>query len=164
MRVFLDTEFTDFTDPRLISAGLVAEDGQEFYCELAEGWGIADCSHFVYHFVLPLLENTHRLTRTEAGKALVAWLVTLGDSLTVVFDVREDWRLFIDLIAPYRAANLKLAAHWLNDWTTPVGTRRHAILESILSDEDRRHHALVDARALREAVLRTESEFKKRSF
>ena len=34
MLVFLDTEFTDFTSPDLISIALVAEDGREFYAEL----------------------------------------------------------------------------------------------------------------------------------
>lgn len=32
--VFIDTEFTDFLDPQLISIGLVAESGEEFYAEL----------------------------------------------------------------------------------------------------------------------------------
>lgn len=30
MRVFVDTEFTDFIDCDLISMGLVADDGREF--------------------------------------------------------------------------------------------------------------------------------------
>jgi len=38
MRIFLDTEFTDFQNAHLISIGLVAEDGREFYAELFDGW------------------------------------------------------------------------------------------------------------------------------
>lgn len=30
MLVFLDTEFTDFLDPRLISIGMIAYTGEEF--------------------------------------------------------------------------------------------------------------------------------------
>jgi hypothetical protein len=33
-KVFIDTEFTDFNDPHLISIGLVAESGEEFYAEV----------------------------------------------------------------------------------------------------------------------------------
>ena len=33
MLVFLDTEFTDFVRPDLISIALVSEDGREFYTE-----------------------------------------------------------------------------------------------------------------------------------
>ena len=33
MIIFLDTEFTDFVRPDLISIGLVIEDGREFYAE-----------------------------------------------------------------------------------------------------------------------------------
>ena len=33
MLVFLDTEFTKFNSPDLISLALVAEDGREFYAE-----------------------------------------------------------------------------------------------------------------------------------
>ncbi|SFJ84850.1 protein of unknown function [Paraburkholderia megapolitana] len=33
MRIFVDTEFTDFIDCDLISIALVADDGREFYAE-----------------------------------------------------------------------------------------------------------------------------------
>ena len=37
MKIFFDTEFTDLSmDPRLISIGLISEDGREFYAELSE--------------------------------------------------------------------------------------------------------------------------------
>ena len=36
MLVFLDTEFTDFAKPDLISLALVAEDGREFYAECTD--------------------------------------------------------------------------------------------------------------------------------
>jgi len=34
LKVFIDTEFTDFLDPQLISIGLVAQSGEKFYAEL----------------------------------------------------------------------------------------------------------------------------------
>lgn len=34
LKVFIDTEFTDFLDPRLISLGLAAESGEGSYGEV----------------------------------------------------------------------------------------------------------------------------------
>ncbi|CAB3809093.1 hypothetical protein LMG28614_06950 [Paraburkholderia ultramafica] len=36
MRVFVDTEFTDFIDCELVSIALVADDGREFYGERSD--------------------------------------------------------------------------------------------------------------------------------
>lgn len=35
LNVFIDTDFTDFLDPQLISIGLGAHSGDEFYAELS---------------------------------------------------------------------------------------------------------------------------------
>ena len=45
MLVFLDTEFTDFIRPDLISIALLSEDGQEFYAERTN-YCHADCSDY----------------------------------------------------------------------------------------------------------------------
>ena len=50
-RVYLDTEFTKFARPQLISVALVAESGQEFYGESTD---LRNCSEFVVENVLPL--------------------------------------------------------------------------------------------------------------
>ena len=43
MNIFFDTEFTGLTsDPRLLSIGMVAEDGQELYLELTDTRLITD--------------------------------------------------------------------------------------------------------------------------
>ena len=55
MKIFLDTEFTSFEDPKLISVGMVSEDGEEFYRELADGCELTECSMFVVAWVLPWL-------------------------------------------------------------------------------------------------------------
>lgn len=44
LNVFIDTEFTDLLDPQLISIGLVAESGEEFYAELP--YEVRACSVF----------------------------------------------------------------------------------------------------------------------
>ena len=67
MLIFFDTEFTELgVDPRLISIGMIAEDGQTFYAELADTYTQADCSHFAVEAVLPHLEGGKaRMTMSE---------------------------------------------------------------------------------------------------
>ncbi len=56
MNIFFDTEFTSLgSDPRLLSIGLVADDGQERYLELSDGWTEAICSPWTRQHVLPRL-------------------------------------------------------------------------------------------------------------
>jgi len=78
MNIFLDTEFTDLSKPRLISLGLVSEDRQEFYRELTDTWTLDQCSLFVIAWVLPLLDdgNTERRLkeRLEMHLELVRYL------------------------------------------------------------------------------------------
>ncbi|WP_426356268.1 hypothetical protein ACP26O_00100 [Burkholderia sp. R-40] len=52
MRIFVDTEFTDFIDCDLISIALVAEDGHEFYAERTD-FDHHACSAFVREAILP---------------------------------------------------------------------------------------------------------------
>jgi hypothetical protein len=55
-RVYLDTEFTKFVRPQLISLPLVAEYGQEIYCESMDFVKV-QCSDFVSENELPLLQG-----------------------------------------------------------------------------------------------------------
>lgn len=58
MLIYLDTEFTELArDAKLLSIGLVSENGTSFYAELADGWCLDDCSDFVVQVVLPLMEG-----------------------------------------------------------------------------------------------------------
>lgn len=52
-KIFLDTEFTDFIRPHLISIGMVADSGEEFYAEIP--YPDSECSDFVRETVIPLL-------------------------------------------------------------------------------------------------------------
>ena len=51
MLVFLDTEFTKFNRPDLISIALVSEDGREFYAERTD-YRRDECTAFVCETVL----------------------------------------------------------------------------------------------------------------
>ena len=57
MKIYLDTEFTSLENPKLISIGMVAADGQEFYRELTDGWALFECTMFVVGWVLPWLSQ-----------------------------------------------------------------------------------------------------------
>jgi len=64
MLIFLDTEFTQFDRPDLISIALVGEDGREFYAERTDYHRDA-CSEFVRKEVLPAYSTPWR-TRFHA--------------------------------------------------------------------------------------------------
>lgn len=154
MLVFFDTEFTGLhQDARLISIGLVAEDGERtFYAELSDTYQIKDCSDFTRSGVLPLLEGgAVRLTMRELGERLLSWLEALGEPVTLACDsLAWDWpwiqKIFGDLNAwPARLARkpLPLTINYLNDYDKFV----EAIEETF--KDLRRHHALDDAKANR---------------
>jgi hypothetical protein len=154
MRVFADTEFTSsFGDGVLISAGLVTEDGRECYVELADGWTLDECTSFVHEVVLPLLDHDPSTTfGTEAAAdALAAWLRKLGD-VEIVVDARDDEYLLKRLLGQ-RVEDLSIAWRYLS-WSS--GTEALAFdhhIETLFDCVTRRHHALVDARVLRDAIV-----------
>lgn len=51
--VFMDTEFTSFASPELVSIGLAASTSEEFYAEVP--FPAAAASPFVHEVVMPLL-------------------------------------------------------------------------------------------------------------
>jgi hypothetical protein len=162
MRVFLDTEFTDFSNPRLLSVGLVAEDGREYYCEISDGWQMEHCNPFVVEVVLPLLDRNPAtiFVRDEAGAGIIAWLRTIAPSVTVIYDTDTDWRLLSVLLWPHPNDGVNILEERLSWPGFAMAQRSEDLLEEILDKDPRRHHALVDARALCKSVLQTEVEFR----
>jgi hypothetical protein len=103
MKIFLDTEFTDFPESEcdLISIGLVADDGREFYAELTD-YRQEACSGFVREIVLPLL-NQHKDTvvgnRWQVARELAEWLEPYrNDECVICFDYNTDWYLMRDML------------------------------------------------------------------
>jgi len=161
MRVFLDTEFTSFTDPQLISCGLVAENGAEFYAEITDCWQIEQCSDFVLDVVLPRLGHSpdSTMNRYEAGMKLYSWLSTLDNNITLISDAKVDIQLVVKLMRSVPNCGLTLDPQLLI-WPGAAMARHCAILLAKAHSDDTRHHALVDARVLRETVLQTEVDFR----
>jgi hypothetical protein len=103
MKIFLDTEFTDFPESEcdLISIGLVAEDGREFYAELTD-YRQEACNDFVRGVVLPLLgqhKNTVVGTRLHVANELAEWLEPYrNDECVICFDYNTDWYLMAHML------------------------------------------------------------------
>jgi hypothetical protein len=165
MQIFIDTEFTTLArEASLISFGAVSEDGREFYCELTPVLQ-EECSAFVRAIVLPLLEGgVAACPRARFAERLAAWLgqfddpMLLSDSDWDIYVVRhalsgERNRLPALLTLPGPAGPLDVMLLTL----APLSAEAMAIFEREVTNhfarDNRQHHALVDARAMREGLL-----------
>lgn len=146
MRLFLDTEFTDFIDSEMISIGIVDENGREFYAESTQFRREA-CSLFVNEIVIPLLGQWPDAvvgTQEHIAHRLAEWLEPYRDGGAIIsVDYATDWHLFIDLMAGTGVMEFingqliwtDLDKQRISDWWTETGLPQH--------------HALYDARANR---------------
>ena len=151
MLVFLDTEFTDFAKPDLISLALVAEDGREFYAERTD-YRKNECSAFVHETVLPLLGRVPGAACDSAELALRlrAWFHALPEPSIIIFDFETDWHLLAVAMLgrPGKSPPASFA--------TPLFLDSYAITHPLFEQAQNRsytpdwppHHALADARAL----------------
>lgn len=142
MRVFLDTEFTDWDHPMpdLISIGMATHDGREFYAERTD-FDIRNCTRFVRLKVLPLLgaPRTLRLDESALKRAVLDWLATIPEP-EIAVDYDGDWNLLVRLLGEDMPPFIVVTNIWnsldkqkLNDYYS-------------LRDAPR-HHALHDAKA-----------------
>ena len=137
--VYIDTEFTQLSaERRLISLGLVAAGGAEFYVELSDTWEEADCSDFVREIVLPQLQpQRHGLPAAEAARAAHAFLTGLGEIEIVGDALAWDWPLLLELLAP-------------SALPSGIVSREIRGLLAGLEESQIPHHALLDARLMAE--------------
>jgi hypothetical protein len=146
MLIFVDTEFTDFTNPELISIALVTDDGQhEFYAELPVDQ--QRCNTFVIETVLPQLGNIDgaQCDVNELAKRLGHWLGQFAARSPVIcFDFDGDWHLFC------RALHCELP-DWLQGKNVFTNLDPVAVQMYFIENGLRDHHALNDARANRHA-------------
>lgn len=94
LKVFIDTEFTDFANLKLISIGFAAESGDEFYAELS--FSVSDCSEFVREIVVPMLEKTpHAACSVEELYCKIVDRLKLvryrDEDMDICFDYQTDW-------------------------------------------------------------------------
>jgi len=154
MLLFFDTEFTDLhLEAKLISIGIVSEDGRTFYAELCDTWHQDGLGEFACKTVLPLLERGDFLMPMhELSLRLGNWIedfeqpvMLATDSLAWdwpwiqrIFDIPETWP------ANLASAPLLLSMNYLPDYDTFYETVENGFASGL-----RRHHALDDAKANR---------------
>lgn len=144
--IFLDTEFTSFDNPELISIGLASSDGDEFYAEVP--YWHPSCSGFVHDVVVPLLSKTCQISFEDLRRDLSDWLnfIRLRDERVIVcFDSDYDKILFLrifDNSPPNFVVFRGIGYRHLNGRMRAEYYRKNGVNE---------HHALNDAMALRHA-------------
>jgi len=167
MLVFLDTEFTDFQQPELLSIGIVTESGEELYIELDLQSELgkrrsASSNEFVSARVL---NQWHRFSGAtcksdeEMGGRAADWLLELarriGGGIDVIYYDKTDADL---LELALKAAGVWPASHPLLHFAIVSYLRGNQVVEAAMAaswansgtlDGLKRHHALADARALR---------------
>lgn len=141
--IFLDTEFTNFEQPELISIGLVTLSREEFYAEVE--FNLEACSGFVRATVIPLLSSAEKYSLAELKTRLSAWIeeIRKGEPVVLCFDSVYD-RAMLELIFcndfPSGASLHPLGASYIN---------KIKQYEYHVRTKQVEHHALHDARALR---------------
>lgn len=149
MLIFFDTEFTELgIDPRLISIGLVAEDGCEFYAELSDTYAIDDCSDFVRVAVLPQLQGgTALMTMDELGTKLRDWIEDFGQPVTLATDsLSWDWPWMHEIFHEDGSWPANLDG---KPMVLQLTSKFNLAVERQFQSGLRRHHALDDAKANR---------------
>jgi len=143
MNVFIDTEFTDF-DGALISMALVDTHGREFYRELHDvNW--ARAHPWVWANVIPKLTGPSiQVSMRGLTRDLKAWLFYY-DEINLIADWPDDFKYFCQALitGPGQMIHVPRLTMTLERDLTPESANPH--------------HALADARALRDAYARAET-------
>lgn len=176
MIVYLDTEFTSLEQRILLSLGMVTDDGRELYLEVdlesEDGKRLRPlCSDMVVKEVLPMwgLIPGAACTLQEMGDRAAQWMRAQGrrmpgQKLTLSSDSDTDGELVMNLLresgnwhdGPIREGVRDLVRveniYWMTG--TPEGEiAAQACWEDLKASRGlKRHHALADAMALRQAA------------
>lgn len=147
--IFFDTEFTELgIDPKLISIGLISEQGDRtFYAELTT-YQLSDCSDFVREAVLPHLEGGEaRMDMHELTLRLGNWLESFDAPIQLATDsLSWDWPWIQEIFClpgtwPENVARRPLILSQSPEFNLAV--------EAAFTTGLRRHHSLDDAKANR---------------
>jgi hypothetical protein len=159
-RLFLDTEWADSEGRDLVSLALVSEDGAHcFYAERGELPAVA--TDFVRQVVYPLLERGSAAMSDQAMTTGLRAFVASFDAPYVLADYPNDLKLLKHVLTGFHMPDEQAQAcgqiprpvmtHMLKDGLTAMLVEDW--FEAHPEHLARRHHALVDAQALRMAWL-----------
>lgn len=161
-RLFLDTEFTGFSEPQLLSIALVLDERHYFYGELNVPAHTYEKNDFVDEHVLSQWGKvpTTFESRADLTQALSLWLRGLGaNSIEVHYDYHTDMDLLEELLMEAglwetwkRTLVPTHVAYLYGDDRVESFMLRHWVLEEAQTGL-KPHHALVDAHVLRHAFL-----------
>lgn len=154
MLIFFDTEFTDLgIDPKLISIGLISEDGaHEFYAELSDTYQPADCAAFVHEAVIPHLQGgDYRMTINELTLRLGNWIEGFEQPVKLVTDsLSWDWPWIQEIFSLPGTWPENLDGKPVSLFANKVNTTIvYVAVEQAFTNGLRRHHSLDDAKANR---------------
>lgn len=149
-RVFLDCEWADVFGRDLVSIGLVSQNGcQQFYAEREQ---LPEPTPWVEQVVFPRLQRGEvALSDVSMSQALSRYLASI-DTPCVCYDAARDKALCVDMLMrsqPGTAVADRLTWELLTDTERAL----NQWWESHPEERPMRHHALVDAKALRAAWL-----------
>jgi integrase len=153
--IFFDTEFTQFREGKLLSIGLVTDDERSLYIEVDEPLRRQEASDFCVKEVLSqfgLVNGAIVCSDAEAGTRIARWLENINRPRVMCYDFTMDWQLLVQA--------LQAADAWesLSKSIIPLNVATRAYGEKCIAARDahfrrqshpERHHALVDATALR---------------
>jgi hypothetical protein len=141
-RYFIDTEFTNFQAPEVLSVGIVGESGVEFYAERTD-YSEARCSEFVRAVVVPQFGRFEgrAMVLDRLSQELGDWLASIPTASTPV--LCYDHPVDLDML------HFVLNGQWPNGWafeniSGQLDAARRAAYFLKYGGE---HHALHDARA-----------------
>ena len=162
--IFIDTEFTNLApEAELISFAAVADDGREFYCEISPSPG--PTSEFVRRHVLPLLEGgPAACPRAGFAQRLAAWRAGFDDPVLLS---DSDWDIYVvrqalsgeynrrpgPLVVPGASGPITARMMVIRMLSAEELTVFNGAVAAHMARDPRPHHALVDARAIREGML-----------
>lgn len=181
LRVHLDTEFTDFVEPELISIGLVSDEGHEFYGENLS-FDHGKSSEFVQKNIYPLLKPAeYGMKERELSARLWVWLDELPcDFVIISADYTTDLELFEELLGDKHPKILEIEnfRHRITWWIrgnivndpnpetsglaiyTAIQNRfKMEFIDYFFKTKEIQHHALSDAKANRAAWLAIKQDF-----
>ena len=161
MRCWLDCEFTCVEEPELLSVGLVTEDGRECYVELLDQGLKERSNEFVLEQVLPQfgrIPDARADDYQDLCSRLARFLLAVDVGVELLYDYKADRELVQHALEREpRWRDLKSRVSWRNVAVETCSDRAMDTMEAVFNAAELvglgRHHALVDARALRLAHL-----------
>jgi hypothetical protein len=157
MKVWLGCEFTSIEEPELLSVGLISEDGRECYVELLDEGLKRRSSEFVHQQVLPLfgrIPESRAVDGQDMCRRLERFLLAMGGEVELLYDHKTDRDLVLRALERAQHwRDIERQLSWRNVSIETCSDQATDAMDAVFRAAELiglgRHHALVDARALR---------------